>query len=102
MPLYRVNYLLRGVEIPAGNHQIEFRFRPQSFYVGEKISLASSGILLFLIFGLLIYEFKNNRLGFNPVEPALSGSSDLAVETVAKPTEKKTNKVIKKRKKKKK
>lgn len=102
VPLYRVNYLLRGVEIPAGNHQIEFRFRPQSFYLGEKISLASSGILLFLIFGLLIYEFKNNRLGFNPVEPALSGSSDLAVETVAKPTEKKTNKVIKKRKKKKK
>ncbi|HVU84993.1 MAG TPA: YfhO family protein, partial [Puia sp.] len=34
----RVDYILRGISIPAGNHAIEFRFEPKSYYLGEKIT----------------------------------------------------------------
>jgi len=45
----RVNYILRGLRIPAGNHNITFEFKPQSYYLGNKISAASSAILLLLL-----------------------------------------------------
>jgi len=54
----RVNYVLRGLKIPAGNHTIEFVFHPESHYTGSSISLAGSGILL----ALLAFElFRMNR-----------------------------------------
>lgn len=50
----RVNYLLRGMKIPAGQHEIKFEFRPTSHYVGSKISLASSILIILMIVGLLV------------------------------------------------
>ena len=45
----RVNYLLRGLFIPAGKHKIEFKFEPQVVKTGSMISLVSFiGILLLL------------------------------------------------------
>jgi uncharacterized membrane protein YfhO len=44
----RVNYVLRGMKTPAGKHEIVFEFHPSKYYIGEKISLASSIILLIL------------------------------------------------------
>jgi len=62
---FRVNYILRAVVIPEGNHTIEFKFEPKSYYLGSKISMASSAILLlFLVFafGKEIYVyFKENK-----------------------------------------
>ncbi len=55
---YRVNYLLRGLPIPAGNHKIEFKFEPQVVKTGSKISLASSLLLGLLLLGGLFYGFK--------------------------------------------
>ena len=55
----RVNYLLRGMKIPAGEHEIVFEFNPKKFVDGEKVSLASSLIILLLIGGWLFSEFKN-------------------------------------------
>ena len=44
----RVNYLLRGMKIPAGNHKIDFKFEPTVVQKGSTIALGSS-ILLFLV-----------------------------------------------------
>ena len=51
----RVNYLLRGLKIPAGQHKIVFEFKPRSFYLGETISNIAS-ILLLTLAGFTIYR----------------------------------------------
>ena len=35
---FRADYLLRGMLIPAGEHDITFRFEPSSYYTGRKFS----------------------------------------------------------------
>jgi hypothetical protein len=38
VPILRTNRIMRGVEVPAGKHKIEFVFRPVLFYAGATIS----------------------------------------------------------------
>lgn len=45
-PYFRANYVLRAAQLPMGNHKVEFKFEPKSYYTGEKISLAGSILLL--------------------------------------------------------
>lgn len=59
-PHVRVNYVLRGMRIPAGNHKIEFKFEPAVYATGEKISLASSAILILLFAGVVFMEVKKS------------------------------------------
>ncbi|AXP82411.1 Bacterial membrane protein YfhO [Mariniflexile rhizosphaerae] len=54
----RVNYTLRGMEIPAGKHTIEFKFDPDVVKTGSSIALASSILVGLLLLGGLFYEFK--------------------------------------------
>lgn len=55
---FRLNYTLRGLKIPEGEHTIEFKFEPDTYYLGERISLASSLILIFFVLGGIIYQFR--------------------------------------------
>ncbi|MBN1599358.1 MAG: hypothetical protein JW894_13780 [Bacteroidales bacterium] len=57
---FRSNYILRAMIIPAGDHEVEFRFEPRSYYLGNNIAKASSGILLLLILGTLLLEIKKS------------------------------------------
>jgi hypothetical protein len=57
-PYFRADYLLRAMRIPAGNHTIEFKFHPKSYYAGEKISLAGSLLLILMLLGAFTYEIK--------------------------------------------
>jgi hypothetical protein len=45
----RVNYILRGLMIPAGEHTVVFRFEPTSYKYGQMIALISSLIILLLV-----------------------------------------------------
>lgn len=55
-PYLRADYTLRAMLIPAGEHTIEFRFLPQSYYLGEKIALVGSIILLISLIGIIVRE----------------------------------------------
>lgn len=58
VPHVRVNYVLRGLEIPPGEHTVEFKFEPAAYYTGEKIALGSSIFTILLIFGALYFEYR--------------------------------------------
>ncbi len=53
---FRANYILRAMRIPAGEHEIDFKFEPAHYYTTEKISLAGSIIFLVFVAGLISKE----------------------------------------------
>jgi hypothetical protein len=55
IPYFRADYVLRAAQLPGGNHKLEFRFEPQSYYMGENISLVAS-ILLVAAFGFAVWR----------------------------------------------
>ncbi len=61
--IIRVNYLLRGLVLPAGeDHNIEFRFEPNSLKVGQTIALISSILVILLILGFAYSQRANYPL----------------------------------------
>lgn len=60
-PVVRANYLLRALAIPAGNHDVEFRFEPASYRIGNKVSLAGSLILLLTLAGAGVVQFMKRK-----------------------------------------
>ncbi|MFO8146023.1 MAG: YfhO family protein [Gillisia sp.] len=55
---FRVNYVLRGMMIPAGEHEIRFMFEPEVVKTGSIISLLASILLGLLLLGGLFYKFR--------------------------------------------
>ncbi|WP_431160246.1 YfhO family protein [Flagellimonas beolgyonensis] len=62
-PHYKVDYALRGIKIPAGEHEIEFKFEPNVVETGSQITLAASILLGLIIvggFGFTLFS-KNTK-----------------------------------------
>ncbi|WP_440133798.1 YfhO family protein [Chitinophaga sancti] len=58
----RVNYALRGLSVPAGKHEIVFKFHPKSFYLGDQIGFVSSLIVMLLLIGAAVLEFRKKKV----------------------------------------
>ena len=58
---YQVNYVLRGMIIPAGNHTIEFKFEPKVIKQGGIISLFSYAFLLLIPVGWFFIDKKKSK-----------------------------------------
>ncbi|PSL44946.1 membrane protein YfhO [Chitinophaga niastensis] len=60
--IVRVDYALRGVKIPAGQHKIDLKFEPATFFKGQKIAGISSTLLLLLVIAAFGWElFTQNK-----------------------------------------
>jgi hypothetical protein len=55
---FPVNYVLRAMIVPGGEHSIEFKFEPQVIKTGSTITLISAVGMLLLVVGGIYYERK--------------------------------------------
>ncbi|MFD1015264.1 YfhO family protein [Winogradskyella rapida] len=61
VPHFRVNYVLRALTLPKGEHTLEFKFEPQVVKTGSYIALSSSIILVVLLLAGLYFKFNTKR-----------------------------------------
>lgn len=59
--IHQVNYVLRGLDVPAGNHTIEFRFSPRSYTIGNTAMLVFSLLSIGLLVFSLVVEVKRSN-----------------------------------------
>ena len=60
-PHYRVNYVLRGMEVPVGKHTIEFKFEPTVIKNGNTITLTSYFLLFIIPLGWFFIEKRKRK-----------------------------------------
>ena len=62
-PYFRANYVLRAMVLPSGSHQVEFRFDPPSYRLGETMARIGSLSLIVLIigYGFFVYRKRKDR-----------------------------------------
>lgn len=58
----RVNYVLRGMSLPAGKHNIEFRFEPASYKRGNQIALCSNIIALLALIAAVLMNVRRKKI----------------------------------------
>lgn len=58
----RANYVLRAMEVPAGNNKIEFKFEPQVIQTGSTISLASTIIFILILLSGLFFAYRDKKI----------------------------------------
>jgi hypothetical protein len=57
----RVNYLLRAMKVPVGEHEIVFKFEPETYFKGEAIDLTFSILLFIALLGAAAFEWRNSK-----------------------------------------
>ena len=60
-PIVKVNYVLRGLAVPAGKHDIKFEFKPQGYYKGRSLTSIFSIVLLVVLAVGIFMEWRNRN-----------------------------------------
>jgi len=59
-----VDYVLRGMEVPAGKHKIEFKFEPAVYKTGNMLALIGSILLVLSVVGGFYFAGKKKEFQF--------------------------------------
>jgi hypothetical protein len=62
-PIYRTNYVLRGITVPPGQHRVRFVFRPRSYYMGRFVQNVAGFLILMIV---LSTAYIKGKKSFNP------------------------------------
>jgi len=74
--IYKTNYVLRSVIVPAGKHTLEFRFAPESLQKGYTITEAAWGLTLVLILaGAFQTPWVKGKLGMGKKKESVTGEN---------------------------
>ncbi|MBO9681482.1 MAG: YfhO family protein [Flavisolibacter sp.] len=57
----KVDYVLRGMSVPAGKHTIEFRFEPQSYKTANTLMLIATLLTFALLIAAIVFQFLKRR-----------------------------------------
>ncbi|TDH28847.1 hypothetical protein EXU57_01895 [Segetibacter sp. 3557_3] len=57
----KVNYVLRGMMVPAGEHTIVFKFEPRSHAIGWTLTTIASILMLLLLLAAIYFDVKQRK-----------------------------------------
>jgi hypothetical protein len=60
-PIVKTDYVLRGLAVPAGKHDIRFEFKPVGYYKGKGITSIFSIVLILLVAIGVFMEWRNRK-----------------------------------------
>jgi hypothetical protein len=60
-PIVKTNYVLRGLRLPAGTHEVVFEFKPASYYTGRTITTVCQVLLLLLLLLGAFFHYKKQK-----------------------------------------
>ncbi|MFN2459025.1 MAG: YfhO family protein, partial [Chitinophagaceae bacterium] len=61
VPVSKVNYVLRGVSVPAGTHVILFKFEPGGYLLGRQLTNIFTILLLLLVGAGIFFEWRGKK-----------------------------------------
>ncbi len=60
-PIFRVNYMLRAINLKAGEHRIRLEFAPDSASNGERLALFCFAVFFLTLVATVVYEVKRRK-----------------------------------------
>ena len=66
VPHFRVDFVLRAMQVPAGAHEIKFTFEPKEYAIGNTVSLLSSIGVLLAVVAAGVFGFRQRREEVGP------------------------------------
>jgi len=60
-PIVKTDYVLRGLAVPAGKHDIRFEFKPDGYTKGKKYTTIFQSLLVILLLAGIFMEWKNRK-----------------------------------------
>lgn len=63
--IYKTNYMFRSIVVPKGKHKVEFKFEPEAYYTGKRISIGTNIVVILIlsvsIIGIIIRKRNRNK-----------------------------------------